>query len=40
MRKRVLVPFDSPVVPDSVVSAIPRFAGVGGVDTALGRSTW
>jgi nucleotide-binding universal stress UspA family protein len=37
MHKRVLVPLDSPVVPDSVVSAILKFAGVGGVEAALLR---
>jgi nucleotide-binding universal stress UspA family protein len=37
MHKRVLVPLDSSAVPDSVVSAILKFAGVGGVEVALLR---
>ena len=37
MHKRVLVPLDGSAVPDSVVSAILKFAGVGRVEVALLR---
>jgi nucleotide-binding universal stress UspA family protein len=37
MHKRVLVPLESLTVPDSVVTAILKFAGVGRVEVALLR---